>query len=132
MTRTPRNFEQIREMADDVAALMASRLGGVQRGERPTLEAMLRRRGGALPPPLRKPAQRLARADRLACQPRIARQLPLDRLARDHAALEAHLKPLGEISRWQGHALGLAARLALALLLLGALAIWLTVLRGRD
>jgi hypothetical protein len=132
MSRPPRNFEQIREQADEIAALMASRLGGAQRGERPTLETMLRRRGGALPGRLRKPAQRLARADRLASQPRIARQLPLDRLARDHAALAAHLKPLGEISRWQGRAVSLAARLALALLLLAALAIWLTVLRARG
>ncbi|SCY12893.1 hypothetical protein [Paracoccus tibetensis] len=132
MSRPTRNFEQIRELADEIAALMASRLGGAQRGERPTLEAMLRRRGGALPGRLRNPAQRLARADRLASQPRIARQLPLDRLARDHAALAAHLRPLGEISRWQGRAVSLASRLALTLLLLAALAIWLTVLRARG
>lgn len=130
-TRLPQNFELIREMADEAAELMASRLGGAGRAERPTLETMLRRRGGALPARLRKGAQRLARADRLACQPRIARQLPLARLARDHAALTAHLKPLGEISRWQGRATGLAARLALALLLLVALAVWLGVMRGR-
>lgn len=131
MSRAQKSFEEIRVMADDVAALMASRFGGAQRGERPTLEAMLRRRGGALPGRLRMTAQRLAGADRLACQPRIARQLPLERLARDHAALVAHLKPLGEISRWQGRAMGLAAKVVLALMLLGALAVWLTVLRAR-
>ncbi|MFN7177924.1 MAG: hypothetical protein ACK4MX_13740, partial [Thermaurantiacus sp.] len=77
MTRETRSFEDIRQMADDVADLMASRLGGAGRAERPTLEQMLRRRGAALPGRLRKQAARLARADRLACQPRIARQLPL-------------------------------------------------------
>lgn len=131
MTKAPSNFEEIRVMADDVAGLMASRLGGAARGERPTLEAMMRRRGGALPGTLRKAAQRLARADRLACQPKVARQLSLARLARDHRALVAHLRPLGEISRWQGRAASLGARLALALLILGALAVWLTVLQRR-
>lgn len=130
MTRETRSFEDIRRMADDVADLMASRLGGAGRAERPTLEQMLRRRGAALPGRLRKQAARLARADRLACQPRIARQLPLADLTRAHAALSAHLKPLGEISRFQGRVVGLAARLALALLMIGAVTVWLMVQRG--
>ncbi|MGP9804456.1 hypothetical protein [Paracoccus sp. NSM] len=130
MSNAPHSFEDIRRMADDVADLMVSRLGGGARGERPTLEQMMQRRGGALPGRLRRQGWRLARADRLACQPRIARQLPLAALARDHAALSAHLRPLGELSRVQGRVLGLTAKLVLALLLIGAGAVWLMVQRG--
>jgi hypothetical protein len=130
MTRAPGSFEDIRQMADDVAGLMASRFGGAGRSGRPTLQQMLRRRGGALPSRLRRRAARLARADRLACQPRVARQLPLAELSQDHAALTAYLKPLGEVSRAQGRLISVTARLVLALLILGAVTIWLMAKRG--
>lgn len=130
MTRSPDSFEDIPAMADDIARLMASRLGGAKRGETPDLWTMIRRRGGALPQGLRRKALRLAHADRLARQPRIARQLPLRDLARVHAALSAHLRPLGEIARFQGVAVGVTARVVFGLLLLAAAAIWLLVRRG--
>lgn len=130
MTRTPSSFEDIPEMADEVAVLMASRFGGARRGERPPLAQMMRRRGGALPAGLRRRAARLAKAGSMAAQPKVARQLPLDDLARDHAALVAHLRPLGEISRWQGRAIGFAASVVLGLLVLGGLALWVMVKRG--
>ncbi|MFC0199423.1 hypothetical protein ACFFIZ_03610, partial [Paracoccus rhizosphaerae] len=60
MTRTVPTFEDIPRMADQIAALIASRFGGARRGERPPLHVMLRRRGGALPPRLRRRAARLA------------------------------------------------------------------------
>ncbi|TGN37904.1 hypothetical protein E4L95_22030, partial [Paracoccus liaowanqingii] len=60
MTRKGHSFEDIPAMADEIAVLMASRLGGVRRGERPPLHVMLRRRGGALPFRLRARAARLA------------------------------------------------------------------------
>lgn len=130
MTRTPSSFEDIPEMADEVAVLMASRFGGARRGERPPLVQMMRRRGGALPAGLRRRAARLAKAGSMAAQPKVARQLPLEDLARDHAALVAHLRPLGEISRWQGRAIGFAASVVLGLLVLGGLALWVMVKRG--
>ena len=117
-------------MADEVAILMASRFGGAKRGERPPLEQMMRRRGGALPAGLRRRARRLADAGRMAAQPKVARQLPLDGLARDHAALVAHLRPLGEMSRWQGRAIAFAASVVLGLLVLGGVALWIMVQRG--
>lgn len=130
MTRKTHSFDDIPAMADEIAVLMASRLGGARRGERPPLLVMLRRRGGALPARLRARAARLAEADLLCAQPKIARQLPRDRLGRDHAALSAHLRPLGELSRWQGRATTFAASVALGLLVVGALAIWIMVQRG--
>ncbi|MBM3605077.1 MAG: hypothetical protein FJX25_10070 [Alphaproteobacteria bacterium] len=130
MKRKAQSFEDIPRMADEVAQLMASRFGGAQRGERPPLHLMLRRRGGALPARLRPKAAHLAEADRLSRQPRIARQLPLRRLSREHAALVAHLRPLGELSRWQGRALGFAASIALGLVALAGVALWIMVKRG--
>lgn len=117
-------------MAQEVAELIASRMGGVARGESPDLSVMLQRRGAALPARLRRRAARLARAQQWAHQPRIARQLPAAALARDHAALVAHLRPMGALTRWQGRATGLAARLMLAMLLLGAGAVWIALQRG--
>ena len=130
MTRTPSSFEDIPDMADEVAVLMASRFGGARRGERPPLSQMMRRRGGALPAGLRRRGVRLAKAGALAAQPKVARQLSLDDLARDHAALVAHLRPLGEISRWQGRAIGFAASVVLGLLVLGGVTLWVMVRRG--
>ncbi|MEE2862056.1 MAG: hypothetical protein VYB46_14755 [Pseudomonadota bacterium] len=130
MTRTVRNFEDIPRMADQIAALIASRFGGARRGERPPLHVMLRRRGAALPPRLRRRAARLAQADLRAAQPRVARQLPVAELARDHAALLAHLQPLGEIARWQGRAISFAASVAFGLIVLGAVGVWIAIKRG--
>ncbi|WP_282601791.1 hypothetical protein [Paracoccus sp. PARArs4] len=130
MTRKPDSFEDIPAMADEIAQLMASRFGGARRGERFDLSTMVRRRGGALPDRLRRKAKRLAEADILARSPRIARQLPLADLGRAHAALLAHLQPLGEIARFQGRAISLTATVVFGLLLLGAAIIWVMVGRG--
>lgn len=130
MTRKARSFEDIPRMADEVAELMAARFGGAPRGERPPLHLMLERRGAALPLRLRAGASRLAEARRLSAQPKVARQLPLRRLRRDHAALVAHLRPLGALSRWQGRAIGIGAALALGLLVLAGVALWVALKRG--
>lgn len=122
--------DRVRQMADEVAQLMAERLGGLRRGQRADLATMLRRRGGALPRPLRREALALRDAATLAGAPRIARQLDQTRAARAHAALVRHLKPLGQFSRIQGRATGISAAVALGLLLLGATVIWLLVWRG--
>lgn len=130
MPRSATSPDDIRDMADEVARLIAARFGGARRGEHPPLSVMLRRRGGALPRRLRRQAAALARADELSAQPKVARQLDLARLSRHHRALTAHLQPLGELSRWQGRALGFAASVALGLLVLAAVVIWLLLLRG--
>lgn len=124
------NFDDIAPMADDVSRLVAARFGGAGRGEDPCLSMMLRRRGAALPRGLRKRAQRLAQADMLAAQPRVARQLDVTGLARDHAALVSFLQPLGSLGRWQARAVSLSASLALGLLVLGATVVWIMVRRG--
>lgn len=130
MTRQDTSPDDIRDMADEVARLIAARFGGARRGERPPLAVMLRRRGGALPRRLRKQAWMLAQADQQSAQPKIARQLDLSRLSRAHQALIAHLQPLGEFSRWQGRALGFAASVAFGLLVLAAAVIWIMLRRG--
>lgn len=130
MTRSASSPDDIRDMADEVSRLIASRFGGARRGERPPLSVMVRRRGGALPRRLRRRALALARADELSAQPKVARQLDLVRLSRAHQALIAHLQPLGELSRWQGRAIGFAASVALGLLVLAAVVIWIMVMRG--
>lgn len=130
MTREARTTEDVHAMADEVSRLLASRFGGARRGELPPLQVMLRRRGAALPARLRKPAARLAEADTIGAQPKIARQLDLAAIGRDHAALIAHLQPLGEFSRLRRRAVNFAASLSLGLLVLGGVIIWIMVERG--
>jgi hypothetical protein len=130
MSRDVQSFEDIQVMADEVSRLMVARFGGARRGERPSLQVMLRRRGGALPAKLRKPARKLAEADRISAQPKVARQLDLAALSRAHAALTEHLRPLGELSRWRGRAISFAASVTFGLLVLAAAVIWIMVRRG--
>lgn len=131
MSREPQNFEDIHDMADEISRLMVARFGGARRGERPPLHVMVRRRGGALPRKLRKVADRLAEADRISAQPKIGRQMDLAALGRAHAALTGHLQPLGELSRWRGRAISLAASVAFGLLVLAAAIIWVMLRRGQ-
>lgn len=130
MASEVKTFDEIPPMADEVSRLMASRFGGARRGELPPLHVMLRRRGGALPRRLRKYANQLAEADRLAAQPKIARQQDMQALSRGYRALIKYLRPLGEISRWQGWAINFAATVLFGMLLLAAIVIWLMVSRG--
>jgi len=117
-------------MADEVAALMVERLGGARRGSRPDLATMLRRRGGALPRRQRKAAQVLAKAQKQAATPKLARQMDTTAAARAHAELVRYLRPLGKAARWQASAINIAAAVMLGLLLVGALAVWIMVRRG--
>lgn len=121
---------RVQDMADEVAALMASRFGGLRRGQQASLAVMLRRRGAALPRKLRRDAIRLAEAEALSMVPRIARQRDGSDATRAHAALVRHLKQLGALSRWQARGLSVAATVALGLLLVAAAAVWLIVWRG--
>lgn len=130
MSRIAQNIDDVRDMADEIARLMVERFGGARRGDRPDLQAMLRRRGGALPRRLRKSARLLAEADMQGAQPKIARQLDLPAISRAHDALLAHLRPLGEIGRWRNHALNFVASVVLGLLVLAGIVIWLMLRRG--
>jgi len=123
-------IERIRPMADEVASLMAARYGGLRRGQQADLETMLRKRGGALPRRLRREARILAEADRKAGQPKLARQVDLDRMERAHKALVAYLRPLGQAMRLRGGATGIAASVLFGLLILAAAAIWIMTRRG--
>ncbi|MCQ0969831.1 hypothetical protein MLD63_05235 [Paracoccus sp. TK19116] len=130
MTRIAQTSDDIRDMADEVARLMADRFGGARRGKLPGLEEMLRRRGGALPRNLRGQARVLAEAEMLTSQPRVARQMDLGRPSRAYNALMAYLQPLGSVSRWQNRAVNFGASIAFGLLVLAALVIWMMVRRG--
>lgn len=123
-------IEDIRPMADEVASLMASRYGGAKRGHQPDLEAMMHRRGGALPRRLRREAVFLVRADRMAGQPKLARQVDQDRLAHAHKALTGYLRPLGQGARLQGGFVRWASGVVLGLMVLAALVVWIVKLRG--
>lgn len=122
--------ERVQSMADEVATLMAERLGGLRRGQRADLRTMLRRRGAALPRPLRRQAVTLRDAAALSAAPRIARQIDAAAAERSHATLVRHLKPLGQFSRAQGRAATIAATVVLGVLLLAAATIWVLVRRG--
>ncbi|MCF3974873.1 hypothetical protein [Paracoccus salsus] len=130
MNRDTHCFEDVPAMADEISRLMVARFGGARRGERPRLHVMLRRRGGALPAKLRKPARKLAEADLISAQPRVARQLDMASLSNAHAALVAHLRPLGQLGRWRGRAISFAASMVFGLLVLAAVVIWVMLRRG--
>ena len=123
-------IEDIRPMADEVAGLLAARFGGLKRGHQPDLAGMLRKRGGALPRRLRGDARFMVHADRMAGQPKLARQVDFDRLERAHKALTGYLRPLGQGARLRGGAIGVAASVLLGLLVLGAVAVWVMLRRG--
>ncbi|WP_323717110.1 hypothetical protein [Paracoccus aminovorans] len=111
-------IDDIRPKADEIASLMAARFGGVRRGQQADLDSMLRRRGGALPRRLRRAARVLAEADRVAGQPKLARQVDFPQFERAHRALTTYLGPLGRRIRWQDGAARVAASVALGLLVL--------------
>ncbi|MDN3713386.1 hypothetical protein QWZ10_19605 [Paracoccus cavernae] len=123
-------IETIRSMADEVAGLMASRFGGAKRGQSTDLTTMLRRRGGALPRNIRRKAHYLAEADRMVDMPKLGKQIDLDRADRSYRKLVAYLKPVGKGARWQNRAINLGASLALALLVIGGIALWMHLRRG--
>ncbi|MDO5658106.1 MAG: hypothetical protein Q4G36_07265 [Paracoccus sp. (in: a-proteobacteria)] len=124
------NWIEVKPRADEVAMLMATRLGGTRRGETVDLEMMIRRRGGALPHKLLRQAQILREAERVSHAPKIARQTDFTEAERAHADLVAYLQPFGRISRWQERATNIAASILFGLLLLGILVVWLMVRQG--
>lgn len=124
---TPLN---VRSWAEEVAVLMATRLGGARRGEVVTLDSMIRRRGGALPRSLRRKARTLRDAEHITNAPKIARQTDFSAAAQAHADLVAYLKPFGRVTRMQEKATNFAASVVFGLLMLGIVIIWLLVSQG--
>lgn len=123
-------MDELQRMADEVAALMASRLGGARRGRHPDLATMIRRRGRALPRRHRKAADLLARSVAQASAPRIARQMDLGPIRESHRQLVEYLRPLGSGRRLAEGATSIAASVAFGLLILGIAVIWVLVWRG--
>ncbi|MFD1795837.1 hypothetical protein FQV27_03300 [Paracoccus aurantiacus] len=121
---TPLN---VRSWAEEVAVLMATRLGGTRRGEVVDLDTMLRRRGGALPRKLYKKAVILRDAETITNAPKIARQTDFSDAAQAHADLVAYLKPFGRVTRMQEKATNFAASVVFGLLMLGIAIIWVLV-----
>ena len=121
----------IRELADEVAALMAQRLGGARGAEAVDLPRMVRRKGAALPKRLRGRAEWLAEASVQAGHPRIARQLDQRQAVAAHRALTRHLRRFGEGRRLANGALDMAARVMMALLVVGGLVVWYLASSGR-
>lgn len=113
---TPLN---VRSWAEEVAVLMATRLGGVSRGEPYTLDTMIRRRGAALPRKLQKKAAILRDAEQITNAPKIARQTDFSAAAQAHADLVAYLKPFGRVTRMQERATNFAASVVFGMLVLG-------------
>lgn len=124
---TPLN---VRSWAEEVAVLMATRLGGARRGEVIDLDTMVRRRGGALPRKLYKKAVTLRDAEMVTNAPKIARQTDFREAAQAHADLVAYLKPFGRVTRMQEKATNFAASVVFGLLMLGLVVIWVLVRQG--
>lgn len=130
MSKEAQTIGEIRDMADEVARLMAERFGGARRGEQPSLEDIIRRRGGALPGRLRKAARRLAMADRMAAQPRLGRQIDRAAASRAYRQLVAYLRPMGQLGRWRSGVVGVLASVLFGILIAAAVLVWLMVQRG--
>jgi hypothetical protein len=128
-------IDDIRPMADEVATLMAARMGragwgGARRGTPPDLDLLLRRRAGALPRRLRREARIIADAARMAGQPRLACQVDLVRFQRAHGALIRQLGPALRNMDGPSWATTIAARVVLGLMVLAAVALWILLRRG--
>lgn len=120
------NPQTLHQMAERVAALMEERLGAKGTG----LRAKLASRGRALPRRLRAEAELLAEAEARSLNPKLARQIDLERVSLAYDALVRHLKPLGAGARRRGLALNFLASTAFALVVTGAVVIAVLALRG--
>jgi hypothetical protein len=120
------NPQTLHQMAERVAALMEERLGARGTG----LRAKLASRGRALPRRLRAEAELLAEAAARAANPKLARQVDMERVSAAFDALVRHLKPLGAGARRRGMALNFLASVAFALVVTGAGVVTVMALRG--
>lgn len=123
-------IEEVQDMADEVAALMAARLGGLRRGKTADLATMIRRRGASLPRRQLRAARVLARADALTGMPKVARQIDMRPVVAAHHELIGYLGPLDAGSRFAQRTTNIAATVVFGLLVLAIAVIWVMVRRG--
>ena len=116
----------IQQMAERVSSMMGERLGirGVD------LTAKLKRGGRVLPRRVRSAAQDLARAAEMSKNPRLLVQVDEGQVASQFDICIKHLSAIDRRSRRLGALMGMAASVALGLLVLGAGAI--AILRWRG
>jgi hypothetical protein len=116
----------IQQMADRVADLLQTRLRIRGNG----LAEKLKRGGRVLPRTVRKAASALAQAADQAENPRLMMQLDLEKVAADYDLCLKHLNGIGARDRRIGMVLDFGARLALIVLVVGALLLAVLYWRG--
>lgn len=116
----------IGEMAAEVAGLMQDRLRIGGEG----LAAKLRRGAKLLPRDIRRQAEYLAQAERMAGAPKLFHQLDQARIDQAHAACVAHLYPIGRAERRWSVFMSIVVRLAFAIIAVFALLVSVLVWRG--
>ncbi|MDF1854517.1 hypothetical protein [Pseudooceanicola sp.] len=94
------------------------------------LDAALCKAGRRLPHAMRKAGREVVAAQRLATHPRLSRQIDMDRLRRDSAALASFLETIDPADRRKGAVLSTLASIAFNLLLLAAALLALARWRG--
>lgn len=116
----------ITQMAERISDLLEERLhvGGRD------LDARLRRAGRRLPARIRTEARLLAEAAGQSANPKIAKQLDMDRITAAYDACSRHLQGLGRAERRRGRMLDLLGSVAFNLLVLAAAIIGFLIWRG--
>jgi len=117
---------QITDWADEVERLMAERLR--IRGR--DLSRQIDKAGRLLPKAVRRDARYLAEAARLAPNPKLRRMIDVDKAARAHAVVTAHLATIDPKVRARTRLLRILAVIAFNVLLIGGLLIAYLVWRG--
>lgn len=111
----------ITQMADRVSALFQERLKVAG-----TLEAQVARARKRLPKPVFAAGEALAEAVKLSSNPKFLPRIDEEAVAIAYDTLVRHLNGIGRSERRKGMVLDIAARIAFALLVVGAL--WLAAL----
>lgn len=107
-------------MIETVQGLLHAKFG-VRTGPLPR---MLKRTGRRLPRRMHARAQALLKAEQLAGNPRLARQMDMTSLRQGFEALTAHLEAIDPVARRKDRLLKLAALLAFQVLLIGGVFVW--------
>ncbi len=117
----------IQQMAERVASLMEERLGVRGKG----LSAKMRRGGRLLPRKVRAAATELADLADKAANPKLLVQIDQARVAACYDICVKHLSGLNRSARLMGYIVGVAATLALGLLILGIGLVVVQRMRGQ-
>lgn len=116
----------VQQLADRVASQIDERLGVGGRD----LPHQLRRAGRLLPGHVRKDIRRIADAQSMADNPRLARQIDIPRVEAAERRVLAHLKTIDRADRRKGAILGLLGGVSFNLIAAFALLIAVLVWRG--